>query len=185
VDVIGDTNVFNTFGADWSIGKFTIHTNWNPGKDGDLGEPKIKTADLFLYGTSLGDVAIRLDSTDQGAVFINPTYDTSYGIFSTTGYGYGGKYDLNNPNPVPVRATSAKSGTIAGVTWSSSNPSDLNNTVAIDLGGVGINGFKSFVWGTATCSNDGFAAPIPGTLVLLGSGLLSLVGIGLRKKVNC
>jgi hypothetical protein len=186
MDVIGDSSVYDTFGANWSGGTLTIYTNWNPGKDGDLNEPKIKTADLFIYGTILGDVAIRLDSNGQGTVFINPTSDTSYDIFSTTGYGYGAYYDKSNPKLVPVTATSAASAKTATVTWSSVDKNVTDNNVVIDLAGVGIKSFDSFVWGTATCSNDGFsAAPIPGTLVLLGSSLLGLVGAGLRKKVNC
>jgi hypothetical protein len=45
-------------------------------------------------------------------------------------------------------------------------------------------GEYDYLWGTARCANDVVysAAPIPGSLVLLGSGILGLVGIGLRKK---
>ena len=43
---------------------------------------------------------------------------------------------------------------------------------------------SEFLWGTARCANDVVhsPAPIPGTLLLLGSALISLAGAGLRKK---
>ena len=40
-----------------------------------------------------------------------------------------------------------------------------------------------YLWATALCGNDVIiVTPIPGTLVLLGSALLGLVGIGLRRR---
>jgi hypothetical protein len=182
-DVIGSTNVFDTFGADWSYGLLTIYTNWNPGKDGTASN-LVKTADLFLYGTPVGNLAIRLDTTSGlGTVYFNPVAKTSEDIFADSGLYYGGRYDKTSAKPVPVWTTGSTSSTSTSVVWSSTNPSALNNNVVIDLAALGATGFSGFVWGTATCSNDGFA-PIPGSLVLLGSGLLGLVGIGLRKKVN-
>ena len=60
IDVIGNPNNFDTFGANRSGDWLTIFTNWNPDKDGTLG---VKTADLFINSDSIGafEYAIRLD----------------------------------------------------------------------------------------------------------------------------
>ncbi|MGQ9920853.1 MAG: PEP-CTERM sorting domain-containing protein, partial [Desulfobacca sp.] len=40
-----------------------------------------------------------------------------------------------------------------------------------------------YLWGTARCANDVvIVTPLPGSLVLMGSALLGLVGIGLRRR---
>jgi hypothetical protein len=183
-DVIGDANTFNTFGADLNSGTFTIYTNWNPGKDGYLG---VTTADLFIYkgSNTSPDFAIRLDTTTgTGNVYANPSYKTSKDLLSSTGLVYGGQYDQASPQLTPTQATSAATGSTSVVwTYGSSN---LNNQVDINLTGLGLGGPWKFVWGTATCSNDALSSvvptPIPGTLVLLGSALISLAGAGLRQK---
>jgi hypothetical protein len=180
-DVLGRLTVFDTFGADFINGNFVIYTNWNPGKDGTVSA-LVKTADIFFFDTAVGDVAIRLDTTNgTGTVFYNPTALTSQDIFKNTAYTYGGKYDEADPKVVPVWTTSSTSTGSTSVVWSSFGKFDTNNTVTIDLASLGITGITSFVWGTATCAND-VLAPIPGTLVLLGSSLLGLVGVGLRRK---
>jgi hypothetical protein len=174
-DVIGDSKLFNTFGADLSGSTLTIFTNWNPSKDGYLG---VNTADLFIVsgGTSY---AIQLDTlTGTGNVYKNPAYKTSVDLLSPTGYTYGGNYDKDEPKLMPVLATSSTTGTTS-VVWTIGGD-NLNNKVAIDLSGIG--SLSSFVWGTATCSNDGFSGttpvPVPPSVLLLGSGIL---GMGLRR----
>jgi hypothetical protein len=180
-DVIGNPDVFDTFGADLSGGKLIIHTNWNPGKDGYISN-LVKTADLFLYGTNLGNLAIRLDTlTGTGTVYYSPVAQTSEGIFASSGLFYGGRYDKNNPQPTPVWTTSSASTGSTSVVWTYGS-SGLNNQVSIDLSSLGITSFGGFVWGTATCSNDGFAAPITDSLLLLGSGIISMMGMGIRRK---
>ena len=183
-DVIGDANTFNTLGADLNSSTFTIYTNWNPGKDGYLG---VTTADLFIYkgSNTSPDFAIQLDTlSGTGNVYVNPSYKTSKDIFNPTGLRYGGQYDQAFPQLTPTQVTSGASGS-TGVVWTYGN-GGLDNRVDINLTGLGLGGPWKFVWGTATCSNDGFSsvvpAPIPGTLVLLGSALISLAGAGLRKK---
>ena len=182
-DVIGDANYFDTFGANLSGSTFTIFTNWNPGKDGYFG---VKTADLFIDNNSNGtfDYAIRLDTlTGTGMVYTDPIYDTSQDLLSGTGYIYGGRYNQASPSAVPVWVTSStNSGTSVVWTYGSGN---LNNQVAVNLSGLNLGSNWSFVWGTATCSNDALGGdvqvPEPSTMLLLGSGLIVLVGYG-RKK---
>ena len=116
-------------------------------------------------------------------VYVNPTFQTSQDLLSGTGYVYGGQYNKASPSPVPVWTTTSTNTYSTSVVWTV--PSNgLNNQVDVDLSTLGLGSNWSFVWGTSTCSNDGFAGnmsvPEPTTMLLLGSGLLGLAG--LRKK---
>jgi hypothetical protein len=182
-DVIGDTNVFDTFGANLSGNTFTIFTNWNPSKDGDLGYSQVKTADLFIDVGCNGtwDFAVRLDTAGQGNVYANPLYNTSNDIFAPlTSLIYGGKYNEASPTFAPVEATSAATGSTS-VVWTLGS-GGLNNQVAVDL--TGLASPYCFFWGTATCANDGFSdkVPLPPSVLLLGSGLLGLGLVRWRRQ---
>jgi hypothetical protein len=181
---------FNTFGADLVGNKFKITTNWNPGKNGVINA-LVKTADFFIDKGNDGswDLAVRVNTTlgpVSAIVFNNLTpqdIQTSRDIFGgTNNLIYGGKYDKALPKDVPVWATGSNTSSTP-VTWVY-GASNLNNTVEIDLAGLGLTGPWGFVWGTATCGNDGFSGvvPVPASVLLLGTGLLGLVGVGLRKK---
>lgn len=184
-DVIGDANLFNTFGANLSGSTFTIFTNWNPNKDLSI-DAAVVTADLFINigCDSTLDYAIQLDTlTGTGKVYANPTYKTSDDIFKTkTSLIYGGKYDQTSPKLVPVQATSSDTGTTS-VVWTLGSDG-LNNQVAIDLSGLSLSEPWCFVWGTATCANDGFSdkVPLPPSVLLMGSGLLGLGLLRFRRQ---
>jgi len=185
-DVVGSTNVFDTFGANYSGTIFTIFTNWNPNKDGSFNAAVV-TADLFIDLGCNGsfDYAIQLDTlTGTGKVYANPAFNTSDDIFKgLAGLTYGGRYDQAAPAPVPVQTTSADTGTTS-VVWTIGN-GGLNNEVAIDLSGLNLNSPWCFVWGTAACSNDGFSGnvvPLPASVLLFSSGLVGLVGLRLRRR---
>jgi hypothetical protein len=183
-NVIGDTNVFDTFGANYNGSTLTIFTNWNPSKDGDVNAA-VKTADLFIDLCCNGtwDYAVRLDTNGKGNVYSVPPYSTSDSIFGPIGgLIYGGKYDEASPKLAPVWATDATAATTTDVDWTY-GASDLNNQVAIDLTGLASGKF-GFFWGTATCANDGFAAcvPLPPSVLLMGSGLLGVGLLGWRRQ---
>lgn len=186
-DVIGTLNTYDTFGADLSGNTMTFYTNWNPNKSG-VDDPAVKTADLFIRtaGASDWNYAIQLDTlTGTGKVYFNPTYQTSDDIFKGAPYAniiYGGKFDQSNPQWIPVQVTSPDT-TTTSVVWTI--PLDgLNNRVQIDLTPLNLTTTAwSFVWGTATCGNDGISAavPLPASVLLLGAGLLRLAGFGRRR----
>lgn len=184
-DVIGETSVFDTFGADLNGNLLTIYTNWNPNKDGNT-DAAVKTADLFINVgcDDTWDYAIQLDTlTGTGLVYTSPAYNTSDNIFkSNTNLVYGGNYDQANPQLVPVQSTSSDTGTTS-VVWTIGT-GGLNNQVDISLAGLSLENKWGFVWGTATCGNDGFAAcvPIPPSMLLMGSGLLGLGLWGWRRR---
>ena len=190
--VIGDMTVFGTSAATLSTPSdmFTITTNWNPGKDGDLGLTDLKTA--FLFVESGGNTyAIDLDQstlTATAAVYRNPgaykfSDDPSWS-WTKGGYYYG---QYVSGSQIPVLASGGTSST-TDVTWSSLDPSKLNNTVAVDLNGILGSGPWAFLWATADCANGPFVGgsftpvPLPPSALLLGSGLLGLVGVGWRRR---
>lgn len=189
-DVIGNADLFNTFGANRSGDTLSIFTNWNPGKNGSVNTA-VKTADLFIDMGCDGswDYAIVLDSAraDFGYAYEAPlSITTSQDIFSSLGgLTYGGRYDEADPKPAPTLGTSTD-WDIATITWIIGS-GGLNNQVDIGLSGLDEPSQPwSFYWGTATCSNDGFAGcvPVPPSVLLLGSGLIGLALLPLRRKVE-
>jgi hypothetical protein len=187
VDVVGDPAIFDTKGANLTGSTFTIYSNWGPARDGYINST-VKTADLFidLGCNGIYDYAIRLDTTGLGNVYQNPTYQTSQDIFAPqTSLEYAGRYDVDDAaHAVPVWTTV---GTLLGVipvAWGSGG-ANSDYQVAIDFTGFAFpSGPVGFIWGTATCSNDAFAAcvPIPPSVLLMGSGLLGVGLLGWRRR---
>jgi hypothetical protein len=197
-DVIGETSIYETYGADLAGKTLTIYTNWGGAGFTDHGAV---TADLFIDTNLNGtwDAAIRLDGANQGKIYYNPAFKTSEDFFaSQTSLVYGGRYDPSAPKPVPAQATSNPDPTDTSlVTWThlTGNP---NWSIAINL--TNVNDFDpnrfAFIWATGTCANDtaeghvgifGSQVPLPSTLLLLGSGLVGLACLGgrkFRKKIN-
>jgi hypothetical protein len=166
---------------------------------------------LYKYGSSSIDYAVRLRSTDGnlGDVFTNPNVRTSIQEMTGAGSGYliGGQYGGSDPSgnppppyvPVPVLATGTGTDS-SRVTWNfltSTSQGTLGNLtnvyeICIDLAGLfdAKDGF-TFLWGTGTCANDTIGkavgpgaafVPIPGALLLFGTGLVGLAALR-RKRV--
>ncbi|MGA2205089.1 MAG: hypothetical protein ABSG40_24405 [Terriglobales bacterium] len=178
----GDNN-FNIQGANLVGSNLDIFTSWPGPAASDL---TAVAADLFLYSAGQS-WAVRLSNTSgqMGGLFINPTYNNPISYFSSTGYIYGGAYDEANPQPVPVWANGSPIGYQA-VTW---------GTGVVEVSLAGITGFNigdfSFIYPSATCANSvltGSAAPLPPSVLLLGSGLVGLAFLRRRavepKKVR-
>jgi hypothetical protein len=194
LNYIGDSDVFLTTKAtfDTASGLFVITTNWNPGKEPDLGAT---TAMLFISttGGTNWDYAINLDyknTAQNQATVYKPTlvYKSTDVYYNANIYGkYYNVPDVNHL--IPVVATAALDDTdLVWVTWSSITGTDTGNTVTVDLSNILGSGPWSFIWGTATCGNGVFTngfdvgVPLPPSALLLGSGLLGLVGLGWRRR---
>jgi len=187
VDVIGDANNFDIFGADFNhaTGLFTLYTNWNPDKNNSVRQ----TSMLFINSDALNgyEYAINLDTHigTLGEVVKAPlAITTSYDTMASTGSMYAGKDD--SLAPIPVLATGDLFGTTY-VKWAL-GAGGLNNSVEVDLFGLLGTGQWSFLWASATCANDTFSSgfdrgvPLPPSALLMGSGLLGLLGLGWRRR---
>jgi hypothetical protein len=169
----------------------------------------IVPADIFFDTNLLDDVrnydmAIRLRETGQGNIYTGLTESnitTSANIMtgSGTGWAFGGRF-FDADTPVPVEVNEGVSSLVqTTVTWSDLGNFTLGDQQLTDVYEIsillsGIAGFNpgagfSFVWGTGTCGNDAIeygvapgAAPLPASVLLMGSGLLGLGLLGFRRR---
>jgi len=211
-DRIGKEVDFETYGGNFDTDTkiLTINTNWGGATPGNnYTVLNAIAADLFVDtdGNGSFDKAIALSSkkyndptTNSGryqniyVVGDSSTYHTSQDVFGGNGvFGgayYGGRYNINNPTPVPVWANSTTALGTAAVSWTSgSDP----QSVTVDLSGIlpsniGDHSF-SILWATGTCANDtaeatfGYhAVPLPPSVLLLAIGLLGLAGLRKRSR---
>lgn len=155
-----------------------------------VGGINAKVADLFLDLDENGifEAGVKMSGADKGKFYSTISgVANSAAYFDSTGLIYGDKFNKDNPTGSPVYILSSVATPVVGtLDWTGTGPYE----VIIDLPGVNSGGDWNtfgFFWGVAQCSNDGFAgtaAPIPGSLLLLGSGILGLVGIGRRRKTS-
>lgn len=183
-DPIQNQPYFNTYGANWDGTFLTIFSNWSPARDGFLGF--VTTADLFIDTNCDGawDLAVGLDNNDNsqgldraGKVYTGPiTY--SFG----DGYTYGKYYNVVG-QLIPVLAGDLDNTRVTSVVWGQGDGTAAAS-VAVNLANLGIGGQFCFLWGSGVCGNSPMysQAPVPGSLLLLGSGLLGLAGI--RRKLK-
>ena len=187
-DVVGLASEYDILGGnlvnDGGNYHLVIYTNWNP----FISHGPVHTADLFLDTDMDGDwdAVVVLDTNRvAGTVYYNPTsITTSQDLFSgMEHFLYGGMYDEAAPKEVPVLGTSDDTG-LTTVLWTLGLSGDPNT---VDILLSGIEDFDpltfQYLLASATCANDVAqgGVPIPGTVMLLGSGLLGMAGLGWRR----
>jgi hypothetical protein len=180
---------------------FSLFTNYPQTGDTVNGTPPWTTrpADVFINETYYGNQyqwAVPLVDHDgfvAGTMYAVGTFLTSDQMDPSGGAGY----SYNHNVPVTLATVGNNYGWISfgggSVSWNalaSGLPDyrvDVLNLGA-ELGGIyqdDPNGTWCFTWGTATCANDvvGCPVPIPPSVLLMGSGLLGLGLLPLRKKI--
>jgi hypothetical protein len=151
-------------------------------------------ADLFIRETYYGNSylwAIPLVNHGSftagtlyavGSYLISDDFDPSPGSFT---------YNHNVPVQIATQGNNYGNGSFGGgsVNWVSLGAGNHPDwRVDIFTGGVyqdDPNGKWALLWGTATCANDVVAsAPIPGAMLLFGTGLAGLMAAGARRRVE-
>jgi len=210
-DRIGAT-VYEIYGVNLVGSTFSIFTNMPADGDTSYGIPvadffidagKDGTWDyaVMMSGSSHDIYGLNGSYQTSDDIFKNP--------YNGTFYIYGGRYDADgtpgspyDPRPIPVRIGPGASDIgDAGVVWTSLGGSGGPNSpiYRIDITfpesfWAQITGINAFIWGSGICANDtaqgvftveppsGGVVPIPGSVLLLGSGLAGLGLIYRRMK---
>jgi len=184
-----------------------FHTNFPAG--GIVVERQtVRPADIFLSTDNnpdwnFGIVTSAHNGYSVGNVVANPSFQTSQDIWqSKTGYYYAGRYTTADPGNlpsgevIPVRIGGGEStGNATTFGWVNSAGLNYDLTVVLGLETLGYPETLAFLWGTADCGNDtiyghlSFAppgppphVPIPGTVLLMGTGLMGLGLLGWRRR---
>jgi hypothetical protein len=169
----------------------------------DQYSPYIKPTDLFIDKGADGtwDYLVRLYQTSGGQGSYNlysinlalndkPNYVLSDESWNWSSSGLGG--NIRNDHPVAIKTlpTGQTPGSVYFDGWKYSPDGLEHEYISTFTFGNGLDvgsGDFSFAW-SVTCANDVImeqvtnSVPEPGTMLLLGIGLMSLVGIGRLKK---
>lgn len=182
--------LFNTFGADWdpTSKTLTIYSNWSPVSDGHLS---VTTADLFIDADGLPgwDYAIGLDSVQPNGKGLDRAGNIYTGAIKySTDFAIGfaiGTQARTLPTfpaaPIPVFMTTRDITNNATVAWTALG---ADPGYKVDVTYANLPDVFLFMWASGTCGNGPIqgVAPLPGTLLLLGSGLTGLAAYARRRQ---
>lgn len=153
----------------------------------------------FEYGINMQAYASGTPGQPGGGignVFAGPVtkWQTSFAnVNPVGGMRYGGAYllDGNELAPVEVRMLEYEPKFTGNMSWVVNDPAlDYNNGIPDYLITITFPNFIpagefEYLWATARCANDVVVVtPIPGSVWLLGSAFLGLIGIGLRRRLS-
>jgi len=191
---------WNLAGKNWGVADFALNAT-----------PATASYDAYTLGHFLGAVSPFELGIDMQAYAAGTPGQGGNGIatlanvyvwatsFSNAnpiaGLTYGGAYKSNFAAPglevAPVEVRMLQYDPVQNVppgiiSWVVNDPAlDINNALPdyqITITFPGLPGVPGGVlWGTALCGND-IVVPVPGTLLLMGSGLLGLVGLRRFRK---
>jgi hypothetical protein len=192
---------WNVAGKNFGVADIAVDT-WRP----NLANYDAYTQQHFPGAQSRFDYGINMQAYAAGTpgqagggnafLAMVTVWETSFAnVNPLGGLVYGGAYKADvapagsEQAPVEVRMVDYTTQFVGNMNWVVNDPTlNFNNNVPDYLITVtfapGPGGEYDYLWGTARCANDVVysATPIPGTLVLLGSSLLGMLGVGLRKK---
>jgi hypothetical protein len=151
---------------------------------------------LYELGINMQAYATAPIGNGNGAAILQAvdTWSTSFSESSGVGTHYGGAYKKNTQpfgtqiSPVEARIVSGRDVAQGIMTWTQQD-NDINNNIPdwfIQISFVGnpLNADNfGLLWSTANCGNDVVNTPIPGSVLLMGTGILGLVGVGIRRKL--
>jgi len=200
-DVIGDPAVFDIYGIDygWSGSSlsFSIYTNYPEG--GKLvGDWDTRPGHFAIdaNGDYSFEYALVLSNNDFDGKTKGSWYSVQSWHQATHYYPQGsqwtyihGLYPVTVNDGVIPEDGSGKSLDPLSVNWVANTEKQGTYRInfAVPANYLGLNPGDSIGgvrWAVATCANDVISSPVPEptTLLLLGSGLLGLAAVGVRKK---